>query len=71
MKPLTPRQKQIIELRLQGLMHKEIARKLGISKHTVWNQTWKAYDRLDIPKQGFTKEKLRMVRDLVKEEASA
>lgn len=65
MKPLTPRQAQIIEMRLQGLMHKEIARHLGISMSTVRNHMSGVYKRLDVPSQGRTCDKQRIVRRLV------
>lgn len=70
MTTLTPRQREIIELRLQGLMHKQIARQLCITEPTVRNTISKAYERLDIPRQGFYNEKLRRVRSLVEQEAA-
>lgn len=71
MNALTPRQREILELRLQGLMHKQIARRLTLSQNTVRNTVCAAYERLGIPKQGFYSEKLRRVRSLVEQEASA
>lgn len=71
MTALTPRQREIIGLRLQGLMHKEIARQLCITECTVRNTISRAYERLDIPRQGFYKEKWRRVRSLVEQEVSA
>lgn len=71
MTALTPRQQQIMEMRLQGLMHKQISRRLSISQHTVRNTITAAYARLDIPRQGFYSEKLRRVRSLVEQEVAS
>ena len=71
MTALTPRQREIINLRLQGLMHKQIARQLCITEPTVRNTISKAYERLDIPRQGFYHEKLRRVRQIVEQEATS
>jgi DNA-binding NarL/FixJ family response regulator len=71
MTTLTRRQREIMELRLQGLMHKQIARRLTLSQNTVRNTVSAAYERLGIPKQGFYSEKLRTVRSLVEQEVSA
>jgi DNA-binding CsgD family transcriptional regulator len=45
---LTPRQAQIIDMRLQGLYYKEIARKLGIGTANVGNDVSAAYDKLGV-----------------------
>lgn len=71
MNALTPRQRQVIEMRLQGLMYKQIARELDLSFHTIRNTVRRAYERLDIPKQGLYSEKMRQVRSLVEQEMSA
>lgn len=71
MTALTPRQREIINLRLQGLMHKQITRRLCITEPTVRNTISKAYERLDIPKEGFYNEKLRRVRSLIEQEVAS
>lgn len=48
MNALTACQREIIELRLQGLMYKQIAYKLGIDIQTVKNTIANAYERLDV-----------------------
>lgn len=48
MNKLTPRQRQIIELRLQGLMYKQVAAKLGIGYYTVKSTVEKAYNVLGV-----------------------
>lgn len=48
MNALTPRQRQIIELRLQGMRYKQIALTLGITTHTVKNTIDRAYERMDV-----------------------
>lgn len=48
MKPLTPRQRQIVSLMAQGKNHPEIARDLGVSAQTVKNLLIDAYRRLEI-----------------------
>lgn len=40
---LTLRQRQVCELAIQGLSHKEIARKLGINHRTVEDHIYHAY----------------------------
>lgn len=46
--PLSPREDEILRLRADGLQHKEIAHRLGMSTHTVKNHTTNAYKRLGV-----------------------
>jgi DNA-binding CsgD family transcriptional regulator len=46
--PLTKRQRDIASLLVEGKQNKEIARRLGISEHTVKSQLLRAYRRLGI-----------------------
>lgn len=41
---LTPRQQQVCELAVQGLTHKEIAIRLGISHRTVEDHITRAFE---------------------------
>lgn len=45
---LTPAQRQIATLALQGLGDRDIAQRLGLSRHTVSNQLRRAYARLGV-----------------------
>lgn len=49
---LTPREKEILELMVNGLIKKEIADKLGISPHTVNNQLRSIYEKLHVHTRG-------------------
>ncbi|MBL8862478.1 MAG: response regulator transcription factor [Planctomycetes bacterium] len=50
--PLTPREREIVELVLQGDSNKQIARKLGLSEQTVKNTLSNAYDSLGVQSRG-------------------
>lgn len=48
MKPLTPRQHQIVALMSEGKDRTQIAQDLGVSPHTVKHHLDDAYERLDL-----------------------
>lgn len=50
--PLTPREREMVELVLQGDSNKQIARKLGISEQTVKNMLSHAYESLGVQSRG-------------------
>lgn len=50
--PLTPREREIVELVLQGDSNKQIARKLGLSEQTVKNALSHAYESLGVQSRG-------------------
>lgn len=50
--PLSPRERQIVELVLRGEANKQIARTLGISEQTVKNILSNAYTKLGIQSRG-------------------
>jgi len=50
--PLTPREREIVEMVLQGDSNKQIARKLGISEQTVKNALSHAYESLGVQSRG-------------------
>jgi len=50
--PLTPREREMVEMVLQGDSNKQIARKLGISEQTVKNALSHAYESLGIQSRG-------------------
>lgn len=50
--PLTPRERELVELVLQGDSNKQIARKLGISEQTVKNALSHAYENLGVQSRG-------------------
>ncbi|MCL4178420.1 MAG: response regulator transcription factor [Verrucomicrobia bacterium] len=45
---LTPREKQILELMVEGLLKKEIASRLNLSTHTVDTHLRRIYDKLQV-----------------------
>ena len=45
---LTPRQIEILRLRAQGRLAKEVAGELGLSEVTVKNHATRAYERLNV-----------------------
>ena len=49
---LSVREKQILELMVEGLIKKQIAEKLGLSHHTVNNQLRSIYDKLHVHTRG-------------------
>lgn len=49
---LTPREKEILELMVKGLIKKEIADGLGLSFHTVNNQLRSIYEKLHVHTRG-------------------
>jgi DNA-binding NarL/FixJ family response regulator len=49
---LSTREKQILELMVEGLIKKQIAEKLGVSHHTVNNQLRSIYDKLHVHTRG-------------------
>jgi DNA-binding NarL/FixJ family response regulator len=49
---LSAREKQILELMVEGLIKKEIADRLGVSHHTVNNQLRSIYDKLHVHTRG-------------------
>ena len=49
---LTPREKEVLELMVKGLIKKEIADKLGVSFHTVNNQLRSIYQKLHVHTRG-------------------
>jgi DNA-binding NarL/FixJ family response regulator len=51
MKPLTPRQREVLTLTSQGLSHQQIALKLDLKYQTVKNHFWEAYERLGLEGQ--------------------
>ncbi len=50
--PLTPRERELVELVLQGDSNKQIARKLGISEQTVKNALSHAYESMGVQSRG-------------------
>ncbi len=50
--PLTPREREMVEMVLQGDSNKQIARKLGISEQTVKNALSHAYESLGVQSRG-------------------
>lgn len=50
--PLAPREREIVELVLQGDSNKQIARKLGLSEQTVKNALSHAYQNLGVQSRG-------------------
>ena len=50
--PLTPRERELVEMVLQGDSNKQIARKLGISEQTVKNALSHAYENLGVQSRG-------------------
>lgn len=50
--PLTPRERELVELVLQGESNKQIARRLGISEQSVKNTLSHAYKSLDVQSRG-------------------
>jgi two-component system nitrate/nitrite response regulator NarL len=50
--PLTPREREMVEMVLQGDSNKQIARKLGISEQTVKNTLSHAYESLGVQSRG-------------------
>jgi DNA-binding NarL/FixJ family response regulator len=50
--PLTPRERELVELVLQGDSNKQIARKLGLSEQTVKNALSHAYENLGVQSRG-------------------
>jgi DNA-binding NarL/FixJ family response regulator len=49
---LSAREKQILELMVEGLIKKQIAERLGLSHHTVNNQLRSIYDKLHVHTRG-------------------
>jgi DNA-binding NarL/FixJ family response regulator len=49
---LTPREKEVLELMVKGMIKKEIADKLGSSYHTVNNQLRSIYQKLHVHTRG-------------------
>jgi DNA-binding NarL/FixJ family response regulator len=49
---LSAREKQILELMVEGLIKKQIADRLGVSPHTVNNQLRSIYDKLHVHTRG-------------------
>ncbi len=49
---LSAREKQVLELMVQGLIKKEIADRMGVSHHTVNNQLRSIYDKLHVHTRG-------------------
>jgi DNA-binding NarL/FixJ family response regulator len=50
--PITPREREIVEMVLQGDSNKQIARKLGLSEQTVKNTLSHAYESLGVQSRG-------------------
>jgi DNA-binding NarL/FixJ family response regulator len=50
--PLTPRERELVEMVLQGDSNKQIARKLGLSEQTVKNTLSHAYESLGVQSRG-------------------
>lgn len=50
--PLSPREREVVGLLLQGLANKEIAQRLGIGEQTVKNALSGAYQRLGVTSRG-------------------
>jgi len=50
--PLTPRERELVEMVLQGDSNKQIARKLGISEQTVKNALSHAYESMGVQSRG-------------------
>lgn len=50
--PLTPREREMVEMVLQGDSNKQIARRLGISEQTVKNALSHAYESLGVQSRG-------------------
>ena len=48
---LTPRQREVLELRFEGLSCDEVGARLGITEITVRNHIREAYVRLDVSRQ--------------------
>jgi len=51
MRPLTPRQREVLTLTAQGLSLQQISLKLGIKYQTTKNHFWGAYNRLELKRQ--------------------
>ena len=49
---LTPREKEVLEWMVKGMIKKEIADKLGLSYHTVNNQLRSIYQKLHVHTRG-------------------
>jgi len=45
---LTPRERDVVRLVAEGMRNQEIALKLNLSEHTVWNYMLKIFDKLGI-----------------------
>jgi DNA-binding CsgD family transcriptional regulator len=45
---LTDRQREVVDLRLQGYTHKQVAEKLGITPHTVKSYLMIVYEKLEV-----------------------
>ena len=56
---LAPRQRQVLELLLEGLADKEIAERLGISRHTVNQYTKVIYRRFGVTSRALLMARLR------------
>jgi two-component system NarL family response regulator len=50
--PITPRERQVVELVLRGESNKQIARTLGISEQTVKNTLYGVYQSLNVQSRG-------------------
>jgi len=50
--PLTERQCQVLQLASEGLSHREIAFKLGVSYQTVKNHMVAIFDKLSLERRG-------------------
>jgi len=49
---LTPREKEVLELMVKGMIKKEIAHRQGVSYHTVNNQLRSIYEKLHVHTRG-------------------
>jgi DNA-binding CsgD family transcriptional regulator len=56
---LAPRQRQVLELLVEGLADKEIAERLGISRHTVNQYTKQLYRRFGVTSRALLAARLR------------
>ncbi len=45
---LTPREQQVLQFVMEGMMNREVAQRLGLSEHTIKNYLFRIFDKLGI-----------------------